>query len=119
MKRPQRGASMSGTYYMQQMSKAFLLQNKIEDETQVVRETDTEKKNRQSLLQISQKYKEIEDTQLKSRIDFKSLQEYYYYLDKTEAFKAVRTMINHLKEEDEEKRVLFKKQILMVKLALK
>jgi nicotinic acetylcholine receptor len=105
MKRPQRGASMSGTYYMKQVSKAFLLQNKIDDETQVVRETDTEKKNRQSLFLINQKYKDIEDTELKSRIDFRTLQEYYYYLDKTEAIKAVRTMINHLKEEDEEKRV--------------
>jgi len=90
---------------MKQVSKAFLLQNKIDDETQVVRETDTEKKNRQSLFLINQKYKDIEDTELKSRIDFRTLQEYYYYLDKTEAIKAVRTMINHLKEEDEEKRV--------------
>lgn len=108
MKRPHRGTSLAGTHNMSQISKVFLTNTDSEATNQIIKETETEKMNRESLKCISQKYKKNENSLLKNRYDFKSLQDYHYYLDKTDAIKAVRTMINHLEIEDDERRVLIK-----------
>ena len=42
---------------------------------------------------------------MKNIMDFKNVYEYQYYMDKMESIRAVRAMINHLKLEDDEKRV--------------
>lgn len=104
MKRPQRGATLSSTYYMQQATKAFLTNNKIENNDEVTSdEVDVETENKEK--SQHSKHNKKSNSLMKSRADFKNKNEYQYYLDKTESIKAVRAMISHLKVEDDEKRV--------------
>lgn len=99
MKRPQRGATLSSTYYMQQMTKAFLTNNRIENNDDD--DVDVEQENKQKPYKFNKK----DNPFVKKRTDFKNKYEYQYHLDKTESIKAVRAMITHLKVEDDEKRV--------------
>lgn len=106
MKRPQRGATLSSTYYMQQATKAFLTNNKIENNDEATSdELDVEKESKEKSQHSNHKHNKKNNSLLKSRADFKNNNEYQYHLDTTESIRAVRAMITHLKVEDDEKRV--------------
>ena len=96
MKRPQRKTSLPSNDFCEENS---------QNDSNLMSETDSEIRNRQSLNDINKKYHLTEKSAPKGRQSFNSSREFQYYLGKNEAINVVRTMIDHLKADDEEKRV--------------
>ena len=104
MKRPQRKASLSTAHYMRQATKAFMTNSQIE-KNQIDSDMDIDKVTKKKLKIENGEQPKSKKTLMKNIMDFKNVYEYQYYMDKIESIRAVRAMINHLKLEDDEKRV--------------
>lgn len=98
MKRPLPSSSLSPIFYSKELQNSK--NNSFSNDEQL---------NFSTFLQNQDKYMLSMERPRKSNenIKFKTSKELSYYLDKCEALNAVSDMINHLREDDEENRVLF------------
>jgi nicotinic acetylcholine receptor len=102
MKRPHRKSALSEKKNLKHLTNIFMPEIKNFNEKS---ETERERINKENLNAIKNKYDKNRNLILKKRSEFSKLKDYYYYLDKIEAIRAVRDMMTHLIIEDEEKKV--------------
>jgi hypothetical protein len=104
MKRPQPQSSLSASFYMREFARSFLKKKRLEHKLKALSEVNNENEQGMDLLK---KYDNplIKKFMKKNTMIFKNKKDFLFFVDQREAIKSVKDIIDHLRREDEEKRV--------------